>query len=366
MKRYLMKSVLSASLSLSLLACGEGAMEEAERVELIDDPRVSQSKDPLYVSTSRLWKTNSIAVCWESPSSTQATEREWVRSAATRTWAAVSRVDFTHWGSCPSFFSGIRIRVSDERPHVKAVGSDLNGMVGGMVLNFTFNNWGTSCRTDRQGCIEKIAVHEFGHALGFVHEQNRSDTPDWCAAEDDGSRGDVFYGVWDRDSVMNYCSTAWNNNGNLTDTDRWGVQWSYRLNGKPTALKTATGHYVVAEGSGGGVVNANRTSPGLWENFNVVDVGPGLVALQAINGQYVVAEGGGGREMTARANVIGPWETFGLIPMGPPSLFALKTHNGAFVQADGGGGGTLRSVFLPFYRGPGSWETFGFVPHFGG
>jgi hypothetical protein len=278
----------------------------------------------------------------------------------------LSRVDITGWGTCPSAFSGIRIRISDEGPHCKAIGTGINGRAAGMVLNFTFNNWGQSCQSDRQGCIDKIAVHEFGHALDFPHEQNRPDTPYSCTAQDDGWRGDIMYGSWDVNSVMNYCNPVWNGGGNLSDSDRWGVQWAYRLNGKPTALKTSRGYYVVAENSGGGVVNANRTSPGLWENFNVVDVGPGLVALQAINGQYVVAEGGGGREVLARANAIGPWETFGLVPMGPPGLFALKTYNGAYLQAEGGGGGVLRSVFLPWYQSPGSWETFGFVPHTGG
>jgi hypothetical protein len=37
------------------------------------------------------------------------------------------------------------------------------------------------------------------------------------------------------------------------------------------------------------------------------------IALQASNGQYVVAEGGGGDVVNANRDAIGPWETFGVV-----------------------------------------------------
>jgi hypothetical protein len=180
----------------------------AAGVEATKRPAGGQAKDRAAALQSAIWDTREIPVCWENSASTPVDQqgRAWTRQAAQETWERHAPLRFVGWQGCTAQSRGIRIGIADEGPHVKHLGKHLDGMRHGMVLNFTFRRWGLSCAQRQEYCIKAIAMHEFGHALGFTHEQNRPDAPAECRAERAGTDGDMLVTAYDLFSVMNYCN----------------------------------------------------------------------------------------------------------------------------------------------------------------
>jgi hypothetical protein len=178
-----------------------------------------------YFLSAAKWDSLTIPVCWE-PDTPKGSDRDLVQKAVTDSWQAHSHLRFIGWTDCAPNAVGIRIAVrddgTDDGPHTILLGKFLSGRPNGMVLNFTFRTWSQACleptktlsgEEHRQSCILSIAVPEFGHAIGFAHEQNRNDTSGECAKLRQGPDGDVMLTPWDLKSVMNYCNPTYNNNG---------------------------------------------------------------------------------------------------------------------------------------------------------
>lgn len=157
--------------------------------------------------------------------------------------------------------------------------------------------------------------------------------------------------------MLSLCIVAW-------------YQPSLRASSFPIYLQASNGNYLVAESGGNDVINADRTSPGAWETFTLIDINGGsledgdFIHLETSGGYYVGATGGGGGgagQLHAFATVAGAFQTFqirkisgsGTIGNGDPVWF--YTSHYWVLCAEGGGGSTVHSNRV---APPGAWETF--------
>jgi hypothetical protein len=123
-----------------------------------------------------------------------------------------------------------------------------------------------------------------------------------------------------------------------------------------TSLRTVSKvHFLQADAGGGAGLTARGPWALEWETFDILaadrssrGLGDGArVNVRTDSGHYLQAEGGGGGKVSAAGPWPREWETFTLvIPGRRPWLrqgakFGLKTANGKFVEAEKGGGGAV-------------------------
>ena len=225
-------SKIIAKLMVTITMAGCGAIAQQAPIRCL----------PLFpegalIAPDKRWPDHQIDVCWDNLQETTVSDRLLVQETIRSQITARYPVTLRGWGPCTAdrnAASAIHIRVADSTPHTMAIGNDLAGVPGGMLLNVTFKKWSPNCslnETSRQNCIRSIAVHEFLHGLGVEHEHERADTPAACAARTeqhgDGLSGPIAIGTWDSHSATNYCNRSWNNGGVLSAGDVNALQALY-------------------------------------------------------------------------------------------------------------------------------------------
>ncbi len=118
-----------------------------------------------------------------------------VRAAVESSWESVSGVRFVDWRMCSALdaadLSGaIQVYINPDAANASSIGTDTRGATHGV----NFKPWGSSttanlCITYDAAtlhmrydfsCVEQYSIHEFGHALGFLHEWYNPATPASC------------------------------------------------------------------------------------------------------------------------------------------------------------------------------------------
>ncbi|MCP2226538.1 hypothetical protein OKW12_001946 [Pseudomonas silensiensis] len=204
-------------ITLSFVLHADDGNETDGSIEMHGKPGNWVIVDPFgAVKRKAEWASPIIPVCWdEHPANDQEVYyRLVVKNAVNASWPKHSTVEFTGWEICKTKRDrGVHIVVRDQFPRTNGVGKYLDRRFGGVILNFQMQNWKSSCNaeTHKDNCIRYIAIHEFGHVLGFVHEQVRSDAPIECTSEVDtsGAGGVRNLTEYDPQSIMNYCASIW-------------------------------------------------------------------------------------------------------------------------------------------------------------
>ena len=234
MHRFVKRTIGTSVAVLLALAFGANACGPQDD----DVEQISTKEDSLYYVSAKLWSNRDISVCWATPNFDEEKELVEKTMKGQRSWEAVGAINFVGWGPC-SGGEDIRITAGNIMG-VSYLGT--SNSFAEMILDFrsgveTLYSRCASNGLTRNECIKTVAIHEFGHAIGYAHEHNRPDTDTTaCTSAPQGTDGDMTYGAFDVDSIMAYCNFT----TELSPTD---VAGTARLYGASYGDRSVLGDY---------------------------------------------------------------------------------------------------------------------------
>lgn len=233
-----MRKTLRGLAGLVLLGCGAGG-------ESLDDMDAVDSREDSLYTTNKHWpqinRHYPIKVChqpcalttdaWgEIETQAQCDTRRAKVDTAIRAWALNTRISFpARISECPQS-EGKNVDWLSVRNKSGGGKQAWSRVKDGEVerkgaLGYADGKWEVYVRTEPH---DGVIRHEFGHALGFMHEYLRNDEPSSHECDDDASNssGTKLTSNYDVSSIMNYryCSTP---TQSLSKGDVIGAQTVY-------------------------------------------------------------------------------------------------------------------------------------------
>lgn len=258
---------LAALAALALAGCGPAGSGAGESASAQGDTAA------IYAATATLFPGAGAAridvpVCWENPGdapgTTAAEKAAWRdarRSAVEESWGRMARVNFYGWDGTSPIDAPTRCTSGARALHVVicSLPSDprcpalpgSQAIPGGYPADFGVDD-AIRLNPDHPAWV---IVHEFGHALGYYHEEERPDAPATatgsCSKQWWDNSTPATYGSYDPTGIMSYCqppnAAPWLSPNDVASHQRF---YARRVTGSLVSPRAncAASHY--ARGSG--------------------------------------------------------------------------------------------------------------------
>jgi hypothetical protein len=236
------------SLQAALAAC------DAPMSELPGGDLETQESNLYQGAGVTLWSANgnTVPVCWEmrpQPNhgdvngAQYTTWRQKIKDAIVSGWQGTTSVRFTGWGACPESGTQKFVRILMYRATGATTGIGGGAALMGMAALMSPPAANT-CGPEQGGCpqrsvwialaddtstsrIQYLARHEFGHILGFDHEQNSPGNTGSCPPDTGANTSGIVLSSYDVSSLMSYCGNILS--GAMTTKDIRGARKAYRF-----------------------------------------------------------------------------------------------------------------------------------------